>query len=237
MALIDNNCFTDTEYDFRSVQKISQSFHSSNLINSRIENLVTVHLVEGDVGLRARIARKLLEAGFHAEIYAEARELAAFSPKGGIILINDANHPEGLLGMIADLGGVGVAMPIVVYCDKPTIGGVVAAMRARAVNYLSLDVPDAELAAAIRDAFQEGEKTRSHQAQVASCRKLLECLSQRERQVLELLVNGESNKGMARALDISPRTIEIHRMKMMGKLGAKATSHVVKIWCLANSGI
>ena len=195
---------------------------------------IVVHLIEQDVSLRARLARRLVEAGFHAEIYAETREFAAFAPKSGIILINDANHPRGLLGMNDDLGMAGAAMAIIVYCDKPTINGVVAAMKARAVNYLSLDVPDVTLAEAIREAFHEGEKTRSHLTQAANCGKLIANLSQRERQVLDSLVEGESNKGIARLLEISPRTVEIHRMKMLGKLGVKSPAAAVRIWCNAN---
>ena len=52
--------------------------------------------------------------------------------------------------------------------------------------------------------------------------------------MLELLVEGESNKGMARVLGLSPRTVEIHRMKLMGKLGARSPAQAVKIWCAAN---
>lgn len=234
MTFIGADHFSNNDYRMQKSPSDISSFPACMAQDARFDALITVHLVESDVRLRAHMARKLLQAGFHAEIYAEARELATFAPKSGIIFINDANHPDGLIGMMGDLGGVGLAMPIIVYGEKPTIGGVVAAMRARAVNYLSLDLPDAALCDAIRDAFREGEKSRSHQAQVVHSRKLLECLSQRERQVLELLVEGESNKGMARVLDISPRTVEIHRMKMMNKLGAKTTSHVVKIWCIAN---
>ncbi len=173
-------------------------------------------------------------AGFHTEIYAGTSEFAAFAPKNGIILIDDANHPSGLSGMSNDLGLAGTALAIIVYCDKPNIEGAVAAMKAHAVNYLSLDVSDTTLTQAIYDAFHEGEKTQSHQMQVANCGRLIANLSHRERQVLDSMVEGESNKGIARLLEISPRTVEIHRMKMMSKLGVKSPAAAVRIWCNAN---
>jgi FixJ family two-component response regulator len=204
------------------------------LSSQKNSNLVTVHLVEQDVSLRASIARRLADAGFHAEIYSETREFANFSPSNGIILIDDANHADGLRGMIGDFGQAGATMPIIVYCNKPTIEGVVSAMKANAVNYLSLDVSDEKLVAALYDAFREGEKNRLRFTQAAHSAKLIDFLSPREREVLELLVEGEGNKGIARVLGLSPRTVEIHRMKLMGKLGAKSVAQAVKMWCTAN---
>lgn len=217
--------FTNNSHKFLNFKEKSEISHKSP---------ITVHLIEQDIRLRARLARKLADSGFHTEIYSEISEFAAFAPKSGIILIDDANHPSGLSGMSNDLGLAGAALGIIVYCEKPNIEGVVAAMKARAVNYLSLDVSDAALAQAIHDAFRDGEKNQSHQTQVAKCGKLIANLSQRERQVLESLVEGESNKGIARLLEISPRTVEIHRMKMFSKLGVKSTASAVRIWCRAN---
>lgn len=195
-----------------------------------------VHLIEKDSRLRAQLARRLLAAGFHTEIYAGTQEFAAFAPKDGVILIDDANHTGGLHGMVGSLNQVAPGMPIIVYCDQPTIVGVVAAMKAQAANYLSIDVSDEILFGAINDAFNESEKKRSLHRRVAEYSELIKNLSGRERQVLEMLVEGESNKGMARVLGLSPRTVEIHRMKLMGKLGAKTSAQAVKIWCIANIG-
>ncbi len=197
-------------------------------------SILVVHLVESDSRLRAQLARRLLAAGFHTEIYAGTQEFASFAPKEGVILIDDANHETGLHGMVGSLMQVAPGMPIIVYCDKPTITGVVAAMKAHAVNYLSLDVADDILFGAINEAFAESDKKRSLHRRIAEYAELIRNLSARERQVLEMLVEGESNKGMARLLGLSPRTVEIHRMKMMGKLGAKTSAQAVKIWCIAN---
>lgn len=194
----------------------------------------TVHLIEQDVALRAQIARRLIAAKLHVEIYANIREFVAFAPRDGVILIDDSNHPQGLAGVIDKIDAAGRIMPIVVFCDKPIISRVVTAMRARALNYLGLDVPDETMVAALIEAARQGEREWVMKSRVATCARLIENLSSRERQVLEMLVDGESNKGMARQLGLSPRTIEIHRTKLMGKLGAKSSAEAVKFWCTAN---
>ena len=225
----------DAEVPFGgSFEEISSPTHFRKMADRTKTKSIIVHLIEQDIGLRANLARRLLSLGFHAEIYTDTREFVAFAPTEGVILIDDANHPGGLQDMIGDFDGVGAGMPIIVYCSQPTIAGVVAAMKVRAVNYLSLAAIDDQLATAINDAHHEGETKRSFLTQVANCGKMIDHLSPRERQVLEMLVEGESNKGMARVLGLSPRTVEIHRMKLMGKLGVKTPAQAVKIWCAAN---
>jgi len=206
----------------------------ASLLSTKKQNVVVVHLIEHDINLRANIARRLFSLGFHTEIYASTQEFVEFAPKDGIILIDDGNHPSGLIAMIADLERVGTGMPVIAFCASPSIKSAVAAMKARAVNYLSLEVADVSLASAINEAYHDGERKRSFLTEVAACGKMIGHLSPRERQVLEMLVEGESNKGMARVLGLSPRTVEIHRMKLMGKLGAKSPAQAVKIWCAAN---
>ena len=218
--------------DFGNAEEISVKL---GLIYPRSESTsVVVHLVEKDISLRANIARRLIALGFHAEIYSGTQELIKFAPKDGVIFINDADNPDDLTATIDDLEMAGFVLPIVVYCRNPTIEGVVAAMKARAVNYLSLELADTALATAVNDAHREGEKKRSFLSHAARCGKLIAHLTQREKQVLEMLVDGESNKGIGRSLGLSPRTVEIHRMKLMGKLGANSLAQAVKMWCAAN---
>ncbi|WP_428332572.1 response regulator transcription factor [Novosphingobium sp.] len=211
----------------------SNSFIESDTKAFERKPPITVHLIEQDVSLRAQLARRLTQAGFHTEIYSGSLEFAEYAPKCGVILIDDANHPLGLPGMNGELGASGAALAIIVYCARPTVSGAVAAMRSRAVNYVSLDVSDLVLEDLIRDGFRESETRRSRLTQVSNCGKLIASLSHRERQVLDSLAEGESNKGIARLLDISPRTVEIHRMKMLGKLGVKSPAQAVRIWCNA----
>ena len=194
----------------------------------------TVHLIEQDISMRAKLARRLIALQFHVEIYASLSEFINFAPQDGVILIDESDQSGGLAAVSGVLDRTVSGTPIIVFCDNPTIPGVVAAMRARAVNYLASDAPDDQLVAALTDAFVVGDTERARKVAVAGCGRLIDHLSNREREVLELLVEGESNKGMARKLGLSPRTVEIHRTKMMAKLSAKTAAEAVKIWCSVN---
>jgi FixJ family two-component response regulator len=194
-----------------------------------------IHLIEPDTGLRARMARRLSNAGFHVEIYSSIAELVSFGPRQGVIVLDEA-HPAGGLAAVSDrLERAAPGLPVVVFSNAPTIAGVVAAMRANAVNYLPADANDAEFAAALAQAHADGEEERQKKVAMARASSQIDRLSARERQVLELLIQGESNKGMARALELSPRTVEIHRTKLLAKLGVRTAAEAVRIWCAANS--
>ncbi len=231
-----------TKMDFVDGLDLQNSFihaagfgrHDTSEMTVDKSKTITVHLIEQDLGLRAKLGRNLINLGFHVEIYAGVREFVEFAPQVGVILIDESHQAGGLASVIGSLDQAVSGMPVIVFCDNPTIPGVVAAMRARAVNYLALDISDAALKAALTAAFNEGEAERARKVAVAGCGRLIEHLSNRERQVLDLLVEGESNKGMARALGLSPRTVEIHRTKLMSKLGAKTAAEAVKIWCAAS---
>jgi FixJ family two-component response regulator len=224
--------------EYLNIDNRFQSNISSGISQIQFDatNKSTVHLIEQDVSLRAKIARRLIAMDFHVEIYAGVSEFIDFAPQDGVILLDESYQAGGLAAVVGALDKVVAGTPIIVFCDHPTIAGVVAAMRARALNYLALDVSDEQLAAALIDAFTVSEAERSHKLAVAGCGRLIDHLSNREREVLELLVEGESNKGMARILGLSPRTVEIHRTKMMAKLGAKSAAEAVRMWCTINCG-
>lgn len=82
---------------------------------------------------------------------------------------------------------------------------------------------------AISRAAKEADAFRAQRARAAEARQRISRLSLREREVLDRLADGCSNKAIARDLDISPRTVEIHRMKMMGKLGARHAAEAVRL--------
>ena len=112
----------------------------------------------------------------------------------------------------------------------------VMALKAGALDYLSLPCDPSCLREALVDAGQEAEVRTQAQRQTEKARALIARLTNREREVLELLVAGSSNKTIARDLQISPRTVEIHRAHMMSKLGAGHSADAVRIWLQASMG-
>ena len=90
--------------------------------------------------------------------------------------------------------------------------------------------------ASVRRALEIGSKVRSRKAEARAAKNLLASLTPRERGVLDKLVQGRSNKVVAYELGISPRTVEIHRAHIMGKMDASSLSDLVRVVLAAEQG-
>ncbi|WP_298290429.1 LuxR C-terminal-related transcriptional regulator [Novosphingobium sp.] len=190
---------------------------------------VTLHILDGDTARRAQLARLAFAAGHHAEIYASADELLAHAPSGGLVLAQDEPVGEGIPLLIASMMRAGHWLPVIAIAETPETGAVVRAIKSGALDYLAMPSQIAPLNDAITRAAKEADAFRAQRARAAEARQRISRLSLREREVLDRLADGCSNKAIARDLDISPRTVEIHRMKMMGKLGARHAAEAVRL--------
>lgn len=168
--------------------------------------------------------------GHHAEIYGELEELLAHPPAEGIIMAADDEAGDAAREIIARLSRSGIWLPVVMTGHAPETESVVRALKAGALDYLDLPL-DMEtfgrrLVAIVSEAAEHGARRRRE----VEARRAVTQLSRREREVLELLSAGCSNKEIARNLEISPRTVEIHRGNMMAKLGAGHPADAVRLW-------
>ena len=188
-----------------------------------------LHVVEADMNVRAELFRLGLSLGYHCEIYADFNELATHPPRSGIILLRDRPEDGGIGFAIDRLINLGIWLPVIAMDSQPAPGRIVQAIKDGALEYLSLPLDPERLTACLSRVKNEAKAVSDIRRRTVHSRTRLATLSCREREVLDALANGGSNKEIARELKISPRTVEIHRANMMGKLGAKHAADAIRI--------
>jgi FixJ family two-component response regulator len=188
-----------------------------------------IHIIAAASLDRAEWARVCYGQGYHAEIYVSINEFLSAAPCDGTVLIEDRDADGGIAAFFAGMTDRGIWCPTIALAPEIDPRRVVNAVKAGAVDYLALPLVPSQLASAIDraqlDALVHGV---AHRRAVEAKARIAR-LSAREREVLEGLANGSSNKAIARDLAISPRTVEIHRANMMTKLGASNAADAVRI--------
>lgn len=196
----------------------------------------TVHIVALSSHERAEQARACYAIGFHAEIYGNYEELLAAAPRRGIVLAEDVAERGGVALLVMGMSDRGVWLPVIASAPNPDPHRVVAAIRSGALDYLALPLDRARLADTFHRASQEAQVVGAMHSQAVDAKAKLARLTVREAEVLDLLVAGASNKMIARDLEISPRTVEIHRANMMAKLDARHAADAVRLRLEASLG-
>jgi two-component system response regulator FixJ len=193
-----------------------------------------VHVVDDDVAVRRSLERLLDSAGLRVVSYETPVDfLGVASQLSGGCLLLDVRMPgmDGL-ELQARLRQAGLAIPVIVMTGQGDVHTAVRAMKAGAVDFLEKPFNDDVLLRTIEAAFARGERSdRTRDAAEAAQRIAL--LSPREREVLEALVAGRPNKVIASDLGISVRTVEVHRARMMERLGVRQFAEAVRLAVMA----
>lgn len=190
----------------------------------------TIHIVDSDSRARAESAQIVFALGHHAEVYSDLPELLQHAPREGIILAHAPAAPGGAARLVADLSGAGVWLPVILVSASPDVSEVVEAIKAGVLDYMLLPLERDRLSDALKTVVREASARGKAHRKMIEARARIESLSPREREVLDRLVKGFSNKAIAQDLVISPRTVEIHRSKMMDKLDAGHAADAVRLW-------
>jgi two-component system response regulator FixJ len=190
-----------------------------------------VHIIDDDEAVRESLSFLCLTAGLQAETYGSPAAFLAIarSLDSGCIL-TDVRMPEmDGLTLVRSLKERGVALPVIVMTGHGDVPMAVQAMKEGAADFLEKPFDDEVMLSAIRHAL--GSETRGHGRGADSdpVAARLHLLSERERQVLDGLIEGQANKVIALNLGISPRTVEIYRAKLMAKMEAASLAELVRM--------
>ena len=193
-----------------------------------------VYIVDDDPAIRRSLERLLDAAGFQAVSYATPKAflgVASGLPAGCVLLDIQMPEMDGLQ-VQNHLLSINPDLPVIVMTGQGDVQTAVRAMKAGAVDFIEKPYSDDALIAAIELALNDGVR-KDRTDDIAAAAALIDTLSPRERQVLEALVAGRPNKVIAFDLGISVRTVEVHRARMMDRLGVRQFAEAVRLSVLA----
>jgi two-component system response regulator FixJ len=190
-----------------------------------------VFIVDDDDAVRRFLGGLIESVALRVEAYASAQDfLAAYDPDRPGCLVLDVRMP-GMSGLELqrELAERAIDLPVIVLTGHGNVQVAVHAMKAGAVDFVEKPFDNELLLDRIQKAVAESVRARGERIKRDEIAQRAQLLTPRERQVLDLVVAGETNKGVARGLDISERTVEIHRANVMRKMRVKTLADLVKI--------
>ena len=188
-------------------------------------------IVDDDADVRDSLRALLESAGFQVRDFDSAKGVLADTTLAqGACLIADIRMPDmDGLALQEELARRRVGLPVIIVTGHGDVPLAVRAMKAGAIDFIEKPFDDDLLLQSIERALALRKESRSQTSLTQTAIDRIALLTERERQVLERLVAGEPNKVIAYELDISPRTVEIHRAHVMEKMQARSLSDVVRL--------
>jgi len=193
-----------------------------------------VQIVEPDLAIAKMMVTAFHKIGKQVQIFQTVDELLACSCDGCLAFIKDEPQIQ-LRDVIQMLAEARIWCPVVLYAKSPDSGRVVEAMKVGIHNYISIPIEPGVLEQLTSEAEASQEDRQSLGEAQATAQEMIDKLTAREKDVLQLLAFGQANKSIARLLGISPRTVEIHRANGMRKLEAEHPCTVARTFIQANA--
>jgi two-component system response regulator FixJ len=190
-----------------------------------------VHVIDDDDAVRESLALLMEAAGLTAHAYACAEDfLDAVERAAPGCVVTDVRMPDmsgiDLLHRLSDRLD---QFPVIVLTGEADVPMAVEALKGGALDLIEKPYAAGAILAAVTSALRQLEARRDRTSRRAESAQRLAALSAREREVLQGLLEGHSNKEIARDLSISPRTVEAYRANLMMKMGAESLSELVRM--------
>lgn len=191
-----------------------------------------IWIIDADVRRRASITFYLNNAGFFAEPFETVEEFLQSCPKSGLALAHD---DAGMVSsLVQSLSAQHILLPVVSYAENPTPTRIVNAVLNGAVGFAAWPGCGDKLVKALSEANARSTTLISTGARQIQATTRIERLSPRERQILAGMADGLSNREIGDHLEISHRTVELHRSNLLIKTGAKHSAEAIR-WAIEAS--
>ncbi|NNF97413.1 MAG: response regulator transcription factor, partial [Halobacteria archaeon] len=196
-----------------------------------MESEAIVHIVDDDKAIRDSLRLLMKSVGFESTSYDSAemflKEADLYAP--GCLIADIRMYGMSGLELQQLLNNKGINLPVIIITGHGDVPLAVQAMKAGAIDFLEKPYDNEVLVTRIKQCLSEASKSHDRSRIIAEAKTRLTQLTPREREVMNLLVAGKHNKVIAKELNISVRTAEAHRAKVMKKLHAESLSDIVRL--------
>ena len=196
-----------------------------------VEERAVVFVIDDDPSMRLALEDLVRSVGLEVRAFAAPQEfLQSKPPDAPACLVLDVRLP-GMSGLTLqkELAKEGLALPVIFVTGHGDIPMSVRAMKAGAVEFLSKPFHDQDMLDAIHAAIERDRKRRREAIGVAGVRERFATLTERERQIMTLVVIGRANKQIAAELSLSEMTVKVHRGQVMRKMHAGSLPELVRM--------
>jgi len=200
-------------------------------MSTETEQNSTVYIVDDDQAIRHAMELLMRSVGLVYEIFHSGDDFLSnhTNDRAGCLVLDIRMPGLGGLELQEKLNDMGSTLPIIFITGHGDVPMAVEAMQKGAVDFIQKPFRDQELLDRISEALTTDQQRRSAREEKAEVLSRIEKLTNRERQVLDLVVTGKPNKVIAYELGVSQRTVEIHRARVMEKMQAKSLADLVRM--------
>lgn len=189
-----------------------------------------IHLVDDDAAVRQALSHFLGESGYSVRSYASAEVFLEEADGGveGVMLLDQRMTGMSGTELQSELPKCGIDLPVIFITGHGDVQMSVKAIKSGAIDFIEKPISNEVLLASIKEAFSQFNFRKQYRDSVVEMKRRSACLTKREKEIMQHVVAGVSNREIAKLLDLSNRTIEVHRSRAMKKMGAESIPDLVQ---------